>query len=140
MRWALCTPGRPSWRVALAIITTLLLYLAGAVRLSQKLTRPDILAKRQFWRGVGDYSGLSCPIARFWPVSGDQSLRNLADGGADFRGELVRTVMQWRCACWARKSAGRAGLVGGMVSSTATSMSFARQVRDDPGAAFCRQR
>ena len=51
----------------------------------------------------------------------------------DFRGELV---VMWRCACWAKVGGPVLGLLGGMVSSTATSMSFARQVRRPQSAAF----
>lgn len=124
--------GPAELAVALAIITTLLLYLKPELSgLSQKLTRPDILAVLQF----GAVSAIILPILpnrAFGPYQAINPyeiwLMVVLISGVSLCGYVAVRLL-------GEKVGGPVlGLLGGMVSSTATSMSFARQVRDDPKA------
>lgn len=124
--------GPSELAVALAIIATLLLYLKPELSgLSQKLTRPDILAVLQF----GAVSAIILPILpnrAFGPYQAINPyeiwLMVVLISGVSLTGYVAVRLL-------GEKVGGPVlGLLGGMVSSTATSMSFARQVRDDPKA------
>lgn len=124
--------GPSELAVALAIIATLLLYLKPELSgLSQKLTRPDILAVLQF----GAVSAIILPILpnrAFGPYQAINPyeiwLMVVLISGVSLCGYVAVRLL-------GEKVGGPVlGLLGGMVSSTATSMSFARQVRDDPKA------
>lgn len=124
--------GPSELAVALAIIATLLLYLKPELSgLSQKLTRPDILAVLQF----GAVSAIILPILpnrAFGPYQAINPyeiwLMVVLISGVSLCGYVAVRLL-------GEKVGGPLlGLLGGMVSSTATSMSFARQVRDDPKA------
>ncbi|AQR64991.1 hypothetical protein BXU06_07875 [Aquaspirillum sp. LM1] len=124
--------GPAELAVALAIIATLLLYLKPELSgLSQKLTRPDILAVLQF----GAVSAIILPILpnrAFGPYQAINPyeiwLMVVLISGVSLTGYVAVRL-------FGEKVGGPLlGLLGGMVSSTATSMSFARQVRDDAKA------
>ena len=118
--------------VALAIIATLVLYLKPElVHVSQRLSRPDLLSLLQFAavsliilpilpdRGFGPYQALN-PY-NIW-------LMVVLIAGVGWAGYVAVMIIGEKAG------AALLGFLGGLVSSTATSMTYAREVKANPAS------
>ncbi len=121
--------GLAALAVALAILSTLLLYLKPELSgLSHRLSRQDILALLQF----GVVSAIILPVLPDRPL-GPFGAINLYEtwlmvvliSGVGLLGYLAVRMLGERLG------GPLLGLLGGLVSSTATSLAFAREARSD---------